>query len=146
TLEMKRESSTKWIVTNATGGADALKEPDALYSAKVEELLNLVMRQKVAKFLDPKKPEPSTTTKLDLKDDALWIEIGVAGEKANETVPYTLKVGGSSSTPPGWYAQSSVLPGDQVFILGSQDNLPGDQSNSPFTQIRKGAPPKYFGK
>jgi len=102
TLDLERKSGKGWTV-KAPAGFN-------LNTAQVDSFLAGLSNVRAERFLGRKeavKPE----YKLDLKDGALTVTVGVEGEKE----PYVLTVGGSSGGD-GLYAKTNKIS-DEVIVL-----------------------------
>jgi hypothetical protein len=104
TLELERKSGTDW----AMGKGSSLNfDVDA---TKAEEFLKGLADLRVVQFLDPKTgPKPE---KMDVKEDALEVQVTVEGEKD----PFTIMVGGEAPDKKNYFAASNRLPGDSFLV------------------------------
>jgi hypothetical protein len=119
TIDLEHKEG-KWSVKSSTGAIN-------LDPAKVDDFVTGLTRLRAEKFLDPKgEPKPE---KMEVKDDALTVEVTVEGEKE----PFTLAVGGETPDKKDYFASSNRLPGE--FFLVPKE---------PFEKVR--SKPAYFAK
>jgi hypothetical protein len=119
TLALERKGGT-WTV-------QASPVQVTLDQNKVEDFVNALSHLRADKFLDPKgEPKPE---KMDVKDDALQIEVTVEGEKD----PYLLTVGGEAPDKEHYFASSNRLPNEYILV-----------GKKPFDEARSKL--KYFTK
>jgi hypothetical protein len=110
-LDLEHKGLRDWTVKPTS-----TKKDFKLDVNKAEDFLNSLSNLQLKQFLTPKtgeKPEH----KLDVKDNALKIEIVVEDEKGKPET-YTLTVGGPMSDNQSFYATSNRLPGE-VFLVPS---------------------------
>jgi hypothetical protein len=94
---------------------------------KVDEFVRTLSQLRAVRFLDPKgEPKPQ---KMELKDDALQVEVTVEGDKT----PYTLTVGGEAPDKTHDFASTNRLPGEYFLV-----------PKKPFDDVR--SKPAYFAK
>lgn len=121
-IDLEQPSPGKWAVKKDS--TLPMLNPD---TTKVDELVRTLANLRIEQFLDPKAgPKPE---KMDVKDDALQIEITVEGEKE----PLTLTVGGEAPDKHNDFAASNKLAGEPFLVW-----------KEPFDKARKA--PAYFSK
>jgi hypothetical protein len=119
TLDLERKGGT-WTVKSSPVAI-------SLDQNKVEDFVRTLSDLRAARFLDAKgDPKPE---KMDVKDDALHVEVNVEGEKD----AYTLTVGGEAPDKEHYFADSNRLP-NEFFLVGKK----------PFDDVR--AKGSYFAK
>jgi hypothetical protein len=119
TIDLERKGGT-WTVKSS-------QVPLPLDQNKVEDFVTTLSHLRAEKFLDAKTdPKPE---KMDVKDDALHVEVNVEGEKD----AFTLTVGGEAPDKEHYFADSNRLPNEFFLVL-----------KKPFDEAR--AKPAYFAK
>jgi hypothetical protein len=117
TLELEKTGGT-WMIKSAP-------TKFTLDQNKVEDFVRDLSRLRADRFLDPKgEPKPE---KMDVKDDALQVEVIVEGEAQ----PFALTVGGEAPDKEHYFASSNRLP-NEYFLVGKK----------PFDAVRE--KPGYF--